>query len=75
MVKTGVTGQRQLFCLGRVLRKRNMILVLDNKATASIDSVADAILQRVITQEFSESTVPTVVHRAPNWKLVEYDDP
>ena len=57
-------GQRQLFCLGRVLLKRNKILVLD-EATASIDSITDSILQEVIRREFAGCTVITIAHRVP----------
>nr|KAJ0190356.1 hypothetical protein LSAT_V11C800430450 [Lactuca sativa] len=40
-------GQRQLFCHGGVLLRRNKILVLD-EATVSIDSDTDATLQKII---------------------------
>jgi len=53
-------GQRQLVCLGRVLLKKNKILVLD-EATETVDTATNNIIQQIVKHH--ECTVLTIAHR------------
>lgn len=55
-------GQRQLFCLGRVILKNSKILFLD-EATSLIDTETDEFIQETIHKEFKNCTIITVAHR------------
>ncbi|KAL5561473.1 hypothetical protein UlMin_031220 [Ulmus minor] len=57
-------GQRQLLCLGRVMLKRSGLLFMD-EATASVDSQTDAVIQRIIREDFASCTIISIAHRIP----------
>lgn len=56
------SGQKQLICICRAILRKNKIILMD-EATANIDINTEEIIQKLITEEFIESTVITIAHR------------
>jgi ABC-type multidrug transport system fused ATPase/permease subunit len=63
-------GQRQLLCIARAIICRPKILLMD-EATANIDSKTDQTIQKIIKNEFKDSTVITIAHRLNT--IIQYD--
>ncbi|KAL7185949.1 hypothetical protein ACSBR2_027829 [Camellia fascicularis] len=57
-------GQRQLLCSGKVMLKHSRFLFMD-EATASVDSQTDAVIQKIIREDFAARTIISIAHRIP----------
>ncbi|KAJ3652676.1 hypothetical protein Zmor_018620 [Zophobas morio] len=54
--------QKQLICLCRALVRRDKIVIFD-EINASVDSETEALIQKIISENFAEYTVIAIIHK------------
>ena len=64
-------GEKQLFCLARILLKKSKIVLID-EATSSIDYHTDSITQEIIHAELADCTILTISHRLTTFQNYNY---
>lgn len=55
-------GQRQLVCLARVILSRRPFVIMD-EPTSGVDTITDAIMQKVLREALKDRTIITIAHR------------
>lgn len=63
-------GQMQLFAVARALLRKSKLVILD-EMSSSLDSVTEAMVVRLVQEEFKDSTVLAVAHRLKT--IVDFD--
>ena len=63
-------GQRQLLCIARAIISQPKILLMD-EATSNIDQKTDSVIQTLIKEKLTNTTVVTIAHRLIT--IIQYD--
>ena len=79
-------GEKQLICITRAILRKSKIIIMD-EATANIDYKTEEIIQNVINEILTQSTIITIAHRIKtilnydkiivleNGEIVDFDSP
>ena len=79
-------GEKQLICITRAILRKSKIIIMD-EATANIDYKTEEIIQNVINEILTQSTIITIAHRIKtilnydkiivleNGEVVDFDSP